>query len=109
MPAGRERFVGAAGVRAEGAVGPGGAGGGRRLRGAAQQQTPVPGQEPGPAAPPEPRRDGGREGGRDGREGGMRRWEPSPWAGCGAGGEAAPGEGRRRGGKEGMLLNSFLP
>lgn len=47
---------------------------------------------------------------REGRvEGGMRRWERTPRAGCGAGGEAAPGEGRRRGGREGMLLNSFLP
>lgn len=37
----------------------------------------------------------------------MRRWEPSPWAGCGAGEEAAPGEGRRRGGR-GDVVKQFL-
>lgn len=65
MSAERERFVLAAGERANGAVGARRAGG--RPRGAAQQQTSAPGQElGGPAAPSEPLREGGREGRREG-------------------------------------------
>lgn len=68
MSAGKERFVLAAGERAKGAVGPGGAGGGSR--GAVRQQTPAPGQELGVQshliAPPQPQREGGREARREG-------------------------------------------
>lgn len=103
MSAGRERFVVAAGGRAKGALGPGGAGG--EARGGCKAADTGPGARAGgpcPAAPPEPLRDGEREGGRERekREGGWRE-------GCGGGsplpGLAAGREGRQllgRGGGE---------
>lgn len=70
MPAGRERFVGAAGVRAEGAVGPGGAGGGGGCGGLRSSRHQPRGKSPVRLLLLSPEgMEGGREGGMGGREG----------------------------------------
>lgn len=117
MSAGRERFVVAAGGRAKGALGPGGAGG--EAPGGCEAADTGPGARaggPGPAAPPEPLRDGGREGekerrrGKRGREGGGRDAAVGAlsrgWLRGGRGGSSWGGEEERR--QRGDVVKQFL-